>query len=106
MSIMWLNKQVRRYHVMRIVWSSHVSFMSSMMDWHRVDIVVRISKVRGYMVSVVWNNDMCVMNNSVMWNSVGYLVMDWVDIVMNGVDIVMNGVDIMVNWVYIMMNGV
>ena len=43
MSIMWLNKQVRRYHVMRIVWSSHVSVMSSMMDWHRVDIVVRIS---------------------------------------------------------------
>ena len=58
------------------------------------------------MVSIVWNNDMCVMNSSVMWNSVGYLVMDWVDIVMNGVDIVMNGVDIMVNWVYIMMNGV
>ena len=106
MSIMWLNKQVRRYHVMRIVWSSHVSFMSSMMDWHRVNIVVRISKVRGYMVSVVWNNDMCVMNYSVMGNSVGYLMMDWVDIVMNGVDIVMNGVDIMVNWVYIMMNGV
>ena len=51
------------------------------------------------MVSIVWNNDMCVMNSSVMWNSVGYLVMDWVDIVMNGVDI-------MVNWVYIMMNGV
>ena len=80
---------------MCIVWSSQVSVMGSMMDWHRVDIVVRISKVRGYMVSIVWNNDMCVMNSSVMWNSVGYLVMDWVDIVMNGVDIVMNRVDIM-----------